>query len=263
MKRALLLLVAALGLTGCTNHCDVSDLSIFWSFSGPASSGNLNCATAGVSQVRISIDNEDPPFDETVPCRVLDAAGQPQEGVLLTEFFRGVPYDFTLQGLDAQGAPLYIDQFTYVPNGYCGAERRDRVLTSNASDFSIAYAFQPPADCTTPTAQSPYRTTFIWFHLTDQDGRDYSVDARFDPQAIPCGAGNATVVIPKAAYGRYTLAGIEEVEILATNDVYVYHYNCNPVSFQHAAPGEVFSAPPMIQQAAQGTNRCPSVAHSP
>ena len=256
MKPAILLLAAAaVTVTGCRSRCDVSDLALYWTFSGPA--GNqLSCADAGVASVRITID-EQPPFDETVSCTQPDVNGNPTQGILLTDFVRGFGYGFQLEGLDAAGGSIYLDQFTYTPDGSCGADRRDRALTSTAGDMNITYSFQPAADCTTPTPQSPYTNTFIWLRLVDQDGIDYSVDAQSaDPRAIGCGLGNATILIPNAPFGQYRLSGIEEIELRADNSIIVYHYNCNTTFFQHAAPGDVFAAPPMIQQAAGGQVTC-------
>lgn len=255
MKRVTLILAAAVvAVTGCRSRCDVSDVTVFWSFSGP--SGNqLGCADAGVANVRITID-EQPPFVETVACIQPDVNGRPTQGILLTDFARGFAYPFTLEGLDAAGASIYLDQFTYTPDGTCGTDRRDRVLTSTAADLTVAYSFQGGENCT-PVTQSPFATTYIWLQLLDQNGQVFSViDAQNDPTAVGCGQGNATVVIPSAPYGRYTLSGIEEVEILADRSVIVWHYNCVPVSFQHAAPGDVFNAPPMAKQLAGGQVSC-------
>ena len=254
MKRAILLLAVAASMTGCHTHCDITDLALYWTFSGPA--GNqLSCSNAGVANVRVTID-EQPPFDQTFGCITPDVNGNPSQGILLTQFFQGVSYPFQLEGLDANGASIYLDQFVYTPNGYCGAERRDRALTSTAADLTIAYTFQGGGTCT-PVTQSPFATTYIWLQLLDQNGQVYSViDSQNDPTAVGCGQGNATVVIPNAPDGGYTLSGIEEVEILADRSVIVWHYNCVPVSFQHLAPGDVFNAPPMARQATGGQVTC-------
>jgi hypothetical protein len=120
----------------------------------------------------------------------------------------------------------------------------------------IPYALQG-GGCTVPSPDSAFPTTFIWFRLLDQDGRPFSaVDATQDPTALPCGAGDFTVLIPGALFGRYTLAGLEEVEILRSGGAFVTRYNCARTSFQHLGSGNAWSPVPVLGPVLPGVASC-------
>lgn len=255
MNRAILFLVFA-GSTllgaGCHGTCEASDVALFWHFPNAGGTAELSCDQAGVVDVVITIDGS---ASDPMPCTQPDVNGNPAQGLTLTNFARGGTYQFQIDGLDATGTAIYTSAFDYTPPA-CGLNILDETLTSLSGDLAIAYSFKPAAGCAAPTSASPYDTTFIWYELLDQNGQVYDVvDGAHDPTAFPCGSNNGTIVVPNALYGQYTLNGIEEVEVLADGTSSVYHYNCVPDAFQHAAPGDVFDVV-MVPPATGGAPTC-------
>ncbi len=252
MKRAIVLLSSAAFLgVGCGHHCDFRDVALYWHFPNPNGSGEVTCDQVGVAEIQITIDGT---VADVVQC--LDASGSPAIGDPLIDFL-DTAYQFQIDALDANGTVLYSDAFSYTPVA-CGTNRYDSTLASQAGDMTIGYSFTDTATCTTPrSGASPFPTTYIWFEVTGPDGSQvYSAaDRTSNATAIPCGAGGATIVLPSAPFGTYTLTAIEEVEILANNVPIVYHYNCVPTSLPHFAPNDAFDVA-MVPQQTGGTLNC-------
>jgi hypothetical protein len=84
------------------------------------------------------------------------------------------------------------------------------------------------------------------------------VDAIQDPTALPCGAGDFTILVPGALFGRYTLAGIEEVKIprSGAQNARVLRYNCVRSSFQHLGSGNEWSPIPQLGPVLPGAASC-------
>ncbi len=251
MTRATLLLLlsstAAL-VTGCT--CNQNDVAIYWQFQNQAGAIG-GCQLAGVTTIAIYVDGNN---------EWTGACAQPNQGITLTNFARNAPYQFEVVGLDASGNQIYGDAFTYVSN-VCGLDKRTSTLVSTAGDMSLAYSFDPPADCSAPTANSLYRKTYIWFELLDQGGQVYaSVGPSQNPEdeiALPCGAGNATILVPAALYGQYTVSRMQEVDIQRDGSIVVFHARCSASPpLQHAQPGDVFTLPPMPALPTGSTYSC-------
>jgi hypothetical protein len=251
MRRTILFLAAGLVGSGCY-PCDRNDVALFWHFPNADGTAELACADAGVSRVQIAVDGV---VEATVDCTLADQRGDPVQGVTLTNFARR-PYSFQLDGLDARGVAVYSSAFSFEPT-VCGLNVVDETLTPLVGDLLIPYAFQGGGGCSAPGPDSAFPTTFVWFRLLDQDGRLFSaVDATQDPTALPCGAGDFTILVPGALFGRYTLAGIEEVEILRSGAAVVRRYNCARASFQHLGSGDAWSPVPQLGPVLPGAATC-------
>src|SRR5512146_2611901 len=245
MNRAklFLLLVGSALLGGGCNTCDVSDVALFWHLPNANNTAELTCDQAGVASVVITIDGAS--FDP-LACTLQDVDGNPVQGITLTHFASGVQYAFQIDGLDSAGQVIYSTAFQYTPTG-CGLKVLDETLTPLAGDLVIPYAFQGGGPCTPVSPASAYPNTYSWFQLIDQSGQLYSAsDAQHDPTLIACNAATPTITIPGALFGRYTLAGVEEVEIGFGGTATVRRYNCTRPSFQHAAAGDTWAPAPVL-----------------
>jgi hypothetical protein len=250
MRGAILFLAAGLIGSGCY-PCDRNDVALFWHFPNADGTVELGCSDAGVTRVQIAVDGV---VEATVDCTLADQRGDPVQGITLTNFARR-PYAFQLDGLDASGAAVYSSAFTFEPS-VCGLNTVDQFLTPMVGDLLVPYAFQGGGGCTAPSADSAFPTTFIWFRLLDQEGRIFSaVDQVQDPTALPCGAGDFTILVPGALFGRYRLAGIQEVELRFDNTSVVRRLNCVNSEFQHLGTGNLWSPPPVMGPATGGA-RC-------
>jgi len=251
MKRALLLAAVALFVTGC-GRCDFSTVTVYWTFQNSGGSG-LDCSQAGVAFIRILIDGQGigPGPNGTNGELNCDPYGNGVEGITLTGFTSGT-YSFEIDGLDSNGDLIFLDTES-VSVRRCGNSTLNAVLTAG-SPLNVAYSLG--GACTAPTGQSPYPTTFIWLHILDANGNlAYASDAIGNSTAFPCSAGG-TLTIPGLPLGSYTLQGMEEAEILATNAATVDHYNCIAQSFDHTQSGDTFTSEPLVAQASGAATTC-------
>lgn len=252
MKRLIVLLSASVLGLSCGRHCDFRDVAVFWRFPNANASADLSCADAGVQNVRITIDGS---VEGTFACLLQDVNGSPVQGILLTDFANRA-HQFQIEGLDASGNVIYLDQFTFTPSA-CGTNTADRTLTPIGGGMTIRYSFVGGANCTPP--QSGLPATYIWFELLGPNSSAVYSTANHSTNttAIPCGAGNATIVLQNAPFGDYTLTRMQEVDLFADNTFAIYHFRCAPtVTFQHRANGDVFDALPMAAQAPGGILTC-------
>ena len=254
MKRAILFLATALIGTGCGRRCDFPTLTVYWSFQ--SSGAPLDCSQAGVATMNILIDGQAVDTSQTgpIPCDFGDGV----EGATLTGFTSGT-YSVELDGLDASGHTLYTDTQN-VSVSACGDTQLNATLapvTVPAGNLNVAYSFAAGGSCTTPSSQSPYATTFIWYELVDANGNVVSAsDLATDPKANPCSTTTPTFVIPNLPFGTYTLKGIEEAELLASGSANVDHYNCVAQTVQHTQAGDTFTSDPMVAQQSGASVTC-------
>ncbi len=254
MNRTIALLAtASLAAAGCTSRqCDVPSVNVYWSFTD-ATGHALGCTGAGVASIRLFVDGT--AADPSTPDFACAPYGNGVEGITLLDFQGGSTHSLQVEGYDANGALLYLDQRSFTVGNNCGSTDVYANLASQAADMTVSYAFRPAAGCTPVTAQSAYDTTFIWYELVDQNGQVYSTSNQASsPNAIPCSAGGA-IQFQGAPFGQYNLTRIEEVELLADGRRIIYHYNCQPQTLNHLQAGDDFVVT-MVQQAAGGVATC-------
>jgi hypothetical protein len=247
MRRAIPILAAALLASGAgcvTRHCDSGSLTIDWSF--PDATGNdLGCDAAGVSYITITIDGV-PQTDENGN-ELIGCYSQYIQYAPFTSATRSV----LIEGLDANQRQLYVFQDDGVATNGCGDVALSASLTLVTADLDVTYSIASGGSevgCATPTAASPYATTFIWYRIRDLDGNVVSAaDDTVNSSAIPCSDTNSAFTVPDLALGTYTIDGVEEVQLNADRTFDVVSYNCNPTApFQHDAPGDTVAAPQMV-----------------
>jgi hypothetical protein len=247
---ALLALVVTGSLSAGCGTCDPAETVIDWTFTDAAGQTTTSCAAAGVATFRIFV-NGHPQLD---PRQDLPCADYATGAIIPAETNRD---QIQIEAYDASGNLLYTSNDTVASRNGCGLTAYHANLQAQFGDLTLVYALQGGA-CTTPTAQSSSRNTYIWFELLDANGNVFSVvDRTHDQTAIPCGASSNTIVIPSVPFGNYRLNGIQEVEIRADTSFIVYQYNCVPtVLFQHTQPNDVITAPAMVSQPPGGTTTC-------
>ena len=206
MRRlAALLLAATAAVAGCgRTTCEVGDLVVYWTFTGSDGVAR-GCADAGVATVRIFVDGQPPAGPGGQADFNCDPFNTGVEGITLRSFFVGQPSQLQLEGYDAAGQLVYLDQRNVTARG-CGGTRVDVALASTAADLTVNYTFAQ--GCRVPTEGSTAPTTFIWYRLLDSGGNVVSAaDVTQNQTAIPCSDTARTFVIPQLPFGQYTLRG--------------------------------------------------------
>jgi hypothetical protein len=255
MKRAILLLATALlGVAGCTSRTCTNELAlnVFWpSFTDGA--GNTFACTdprSGVASIQVFIDGA-AQLNPEVPC--VPFAGRPQ-GITLLDFAPGT-YQVELQAYDSNGNLLYDDQAAVPVRATCGGTDFNAQMTAVGADMTVAVNLPRAGQCATPSSQSAFQNTFLWYELRDQSGNVFATSSpTADPQQIPCTSSHA-IVFPSAPFGRYTLTKIQEVEFDFNGSVVVWSFNCVSTAFQHAAANDGVTVT-LAAQPTGGTTTC-------
>ena len=227
MKRAILALTVAtfFGAAGCHSRRCETDVTFFWHFPNANGTAELACSQAGVVNVEII---EDGFSDGVFPCSLADQAGNPVQGITLTDFaIRN--YQFEIDGLDASGNIIYQDQFSFTPTA-CADNQVDRDLTPLTGNLAIDFQFTVIGFACTNT------NTFIWYELLDSSSQVVDVvGPNNTPLALPCSQG--AILLNQLPFGPYTVSRIQEVEPSGGGFI-SYHATCTPQSFQHLVAGE-------------------------
>jgi hypothetical protein len=248
MKRAILLLATALvGVAGCTSRpCNSEfDLNVFWPRFTDAAGNTFACtdARSGVAGIQVFIDGNPQLLDNLnrpAPVACVPFPGRPQ-GITLLAFAPGT-YQVEVQAYDANGNLLYDDQAAVPIRATCGGTDFNANMVAVAADMTVAVNL-PGGACATPTSQSAFSSTFLWYELRDQSGNVFATSSpTVDSQQIPCTSSHA-ILFSAAPFGRYTLTRIQEVELEFGGTFVVRSFNCAATSFQHAQLNDGVTVP--------------------
>ena len=236
------LLVTASTSIGC-NHCDPSELIVYWTFTKGSGQATTSCSAAGVTTLHAFIDGVAFPdaftgsFD--LRCVDYDAAGGFAIGVGPGH------HDVQIDALDANGALLYQ------------AARGDNLVNVNSCGATVdnvnvpAVAGSLSLTLTGPVFQCPFNS-FVWYSLTDLTTNTVVdlVNGTRSPQALPC---NGTVpLLSGLPFGPYQIDFVEVVSPDLNTGLFVPKFaNCTAQQFSHSADDSV----PI--QVSLSSNPCP------
>jgi hypothetical protein len=203
MKRTALALAAAFLGTGCImtdDHCDVRDVTVYWSgFDGPGAAAiDRSCAGAGVTYVDLFLD------------------GRQVWGDVGDGHFRCDAYGVTILDVPA-GSRLTTEGLA--ADGRTILYRDDRALSTSCGSFSVtvapaagfadlAYVFSSGG---VPLGSQQCSGPYLWLSVFDHVTGAQAVlaDADFQPTAYAC-VGQGTPLSFALPVGSYTLQWMEE-----------------------------------------------------
>ncbi len=207
--------------------CAPPDTIVYWTFTDASGGSTTDCAAAGVSTIRIFVNDQaqtDQNGSPDLPCADFRASG----GALFPTPVTGSA-NLQVEAYDANGDLRYLAGPVTVNLGGCG----DTVVDANlsAQQGTLTINLTGFTQCPSPG--------YIWYSLTDvtnpQQPLLYSaVDGLSSPTAVPC---SGAIALDNVPMGKYRLDWIQVVAPTANPQVpfTAVWQNCVPTAFTHSA----------------------------
>ncbi len=227
MKRAIVGFLAIAAVAGgCGSSCPLPDTIVYWTFTDASGGTTTDCAAAGVSTIRIFVNDQaqtDQNGSPDLSCTDFRQSG----GALFPTPVNG-NVKLQVEGYDANGNLTYLTDPMTVNLQRCGETVVDANLRAQQGTLTINL---------TGFSQCP-SPGYIWYSLTDvtnpQQPQVYSaVDGLSSPTAVSC---TGAIALDNVPIGNYRLDWIQVVVPTGNPQTpfAAVWQNCSPTAVTHS-----------------------------